>query len=67
MLGGEPGGAPPDWQGQGPLKDGAGGSLGLLKAVLFCGSVEKGQGRVYLGVLAVIPRCVEGEAGAPLL
>lgn len=33
-------GYPPDWQGQGNLKEGAEGSLGFLKAVLFCGSVK---------------------------
>lgn len=64
-------GAPPDWQSQGQLKEGAGGSLGFLKAVPLCGSVQKGQGRAYSGgdgSAGSQPDCVQGRGpSAPLL
>lgn len=55
-------GPPQDWQGQGHLKKGAGGSLGLLKAALSV--VLGGRGRgvcMWRGVLAGSPCYVERE------
>lgn len=46
-------GYPPDWQGQGHLKEGAEGSLGFLKAVLVCGSVKEERGVCIWGRGAV--------------
>lgn len=69
--------SPPDWQGRGHLKDGAGGSLGFLKAVLFSGSVKEEWRCLYMGKgcwqssvpavwrgesLAVVDRWVVGSA-----
>lgn len=59
----------PDWQGQYQLKKGTGGSLGFLKAMLFCGSVKEGQGCLYMGWVASsqLLLCGGRRSGTPLL
>lgn len=59
-------GSLPDWQGQYHLKKGTRGSLGFLKAVLFC---EGGSGCLYTGWVASsqLLLCGGERPGAPLL
>lgn len=59
-------GSLPDWQGQYHLKKGTRGSLGFLKAVLFCGSVKEGQGVCIRGGLLAVSSCCVEEKGLAL-